>query len=346
VLNIVALGLVSCPGSIAALQQCTNDTSWFDNVDWTVKMSVFLQYAEVAYSRMNGSIIHYSASDAPAVPVNVTSAEILQAYDTLLFDTTSLFRNNVSDVTPFSGSSFPVFLWMTEPVFSGQNATNPSTLNGVFAGLRALLATPLYLCQNGLARRFLPMILDSKSIAQKGQLNDIFALLSPLPDRASPTSFAYHRYEVVASFPTLVAYMVLSGVALLLCGLAQLLTSLVDRHSTTRRIRGSPKLSRFPALDLFTHCTIEDGSRYVVYQGRSGAFHYDAVQSNQMKWLSTLNVKWSRPAEPDEGLQLFERDDNSWDGWSSIRKSKGTNRSEASLIRGRDTLDVTPGGFI
>jgi hypothetical protein len=311
-------------------------------------MSAYLQYASVAYSRSNGTIIWHSFADTPAVPVNITPAEILLTYDTLLFDTTTLFRNNNSDLPPFSGSTFPAYLWMSEPVFSGQNATNPATINGIFSGLQSLLAMPLYLCQNGLARRLLPVALDSKSIAQKGGLIGLISLLSPLPERTSPLSFAYHRYEVVASMPTLIAYMVLGGVAIIFCCTAQLLVDMSARRSG-RSGRGTPKLSRFPAVDLFAHCTIEDGSRFVVYQGRSGTFHYDAVQSNQMKWLSTLRVKWSRPTGAEDGLQLFgvedmdKMDDIAFDRGRPLQKR--SNRSAVSLFRGQE-LEPMPKGFI
>ncbi|KAK3389405.1 hypothetical protein B0H63DRAFT_556570, partial [Podospora didyma] len=266
-LNELQARLVSCPGSIAALKQCQNDTSWHNNVDWTVKMSAYFRHASVAYSRSNGTIVWHSFTDEPATPLNITPADVLKTYDTLLFDTTTLSLNATglsfndgSNLPPFSGSSFAAYLWMSEPVFSGQNATNPATLNGVFSGLQSLLAIPLYLCQNGIARRLLPVAVDSKSASDNSQFQTLISMLSPLPERTSPASFAYYRYQVLASTPTLIAYIVLSGLAILCCCVAHILIGLTATASERSGRRISPDLSRFPALDLFAHCTIEDES--------------------------------------------------------------------------------------
>jgi hypothetical protein len=297
---------VSCPGSIAALQQCQNDTSWYDNVDWTVKMSAYFRYASVAYSRSNGTIIWQSFTDTPAIPLNMTPAQILLAYDTLLLDTSTFFAKNTSapPAAAFSSSTFAAYLWMSEPVFSGQNATNPATINGVFSSLQSLLAIPLYLCQNGIARRLLPLAVGAKSVQDQNTpsaggspgFGDLVSMLSPLPERTST--------------PTLIAYIVLSGVAILCCAAAHLLVrftvTLPESGGDRWRRRVMPELSRFPALDLFAHCTIEDENRYVVYQGRSGTFHYDAAQKSQMEWLATLRVRYSGGAvAAEDGLRLF-----------------------------------------
>lgn len=295
--------LVSCPSSIAIVQRCMNDSSWHHNADWTVKMSASFQNASVAYSRNNGTIIWYSFADTPAVSVEVEPSQILAAYDSFFFDTTTLLHKNSSDLPLFSGSISPTFLWMTEPLFSGQNATNPATNSGAFSTLRALLAVPLYLCQNGLGRRLLSVVLESKSISEGGGLAKIFEFLSPIPEPTSPFQFAYHRWEVVASMPTLVAYMALSGAALLACCAAQLSASIAAKRVGRC---GMPKPSRFPALDLFAHCTIEDKEGCIIYQGRPSAFQSDVSKNNQMVWLSTLGVKWSGPVSVESGLQLCQ----------------------------------------
>jgi hypothetical protein len=278
-----------------------NDTSWHHNVDWTVKMSASFQNASVAYSRNNGTILWHSFANTPSVSVEVEPSQILAAYDSFFFDTTTLLRKNSSDLPLFSGSITPTFLWMSEPLFSSQNATNPATSSGAFSTLHTLLAVPLYLCQNGLGRRLLSVVLESKSISGGGVLAELFGFLSPIPEPTSSFYFAYHRWEVAASMPTLVAYMVLNGAALLACCVAQLSASIAAKRFGRC---GMPKPSRFPALDLFAHCTIEDKEGCVIYQGRSSAFHSDVSGNSRMVWLSTLGVKWSSPISVKSGLQL------------------------------------------
>ncbi|KAK1753946.1 hypothetical protein QBC47DRAFT_385249 [Echria macrotheca] len=305
--NELQARVVTCPGSIAALQSCSNDTSWYNNVDWTVKMGAYFRNASVAYSRSNGTILWHSFPDEVRVPVNVTPSDILKAYDTLLLDTSDYFAKNKSDLPPFSSSTFATFLWMSQPVFSGQNATNPATMNGVFAGLQSLLAIPLYLCQNGVARRLVPLALDSKTISQQGGIDALLSLLSPLPPRTTPATFAYYRYMVLASTPTLIAYLILCGITLILCAIANVVAGVISGGKRHPGLQMSPELSRFPALDLFAHCSIEDERRHVVYRGRSGAFHTPET-SNQTEWLSTLRVRWAGGAVAEDALQLVALD--------------------------------------
>ncbi|KAH8590742.1 hypothetical protein B0O99DRAFT_300340 [Bisporella sp. PMI_857] len=300
--NELEARLVTCPGPIASRLMCLNDTSWFHNVDWTVKMSAFFQNSTVAYSRTNATILWHSFTDGPRIPVDLSALQILEAYDHLLLDTTTLLHKNGTDLPLFSGSTFPTYLWMSMPNFSGQHAINPATSSGVFSALQSLLAIPLYYCQTGMARRLVPTSLDGKSVSNP-DLSALLEVLSPLPERSSPTSFAYHRYEIVVGSPTLVAYIVLSGAALLACSIAQFFISMSARR-TGRGIR-MPHLSRYPALDLFTHCTIEDENGCAIYQGRSDAQPCDGSQGSLLSWLSTMSIKWSRPPSIQEDLQLF-----------------------------------------
>ena len=265
-------------------------------------MSVFFQDSAVAYSRSNGTILWHSFAGSPPVPVNLSALQILEAYDHLLLDTTKLLHKNGTDLPLFSSSTFPTLLWMSMPEFSGQNAINPATSNGAFSVLQSLLAIPLYYCQSGVARRLIPTSMDGKSVSNS-DLSGLFAMLSPLPERSSPASFAYHRYEIAVSRPTLIAYVVLSGTALLACSVAQAVISVSAKRPG--RGRRTPHLSRFPALDLFAHCTIEDVNRCVIYQGRSGVLPCSTSQRSLLSWLSTISIKWFRPPSVQDGLQFF-----------------------------------------
>ena len=318
--------------------KCLNDTSWYTNVDWTVKMSVFFQHSAVAYSRSNGTILWHSFTDTPSIPVEVCSSHILEAWDALLLDTTTLLHNSSTTLPLFSGSSFPTFLWLAEPEFSGQNAINPATSSGIYSNLQSLLVAPMYYCQSGVARRLVPAILDSKFVSNP-ELSSLFNRLSAPPERTSPASFAHHRYELTVSFSTLVAYIVLSGTALLACSIAQAVINLSDHVGRGGRL---PRPSRFPTLDLFAHCTIEDENRCVIYQGRSGFFPTDSSERSLKRWLSTISIKWSRPRNIDDGhgLQLFGdefvEEQGDWSSMSMGSISPFPSRSKLSLFRSND----------
>ena len=155
----------------------SNAASSYYNVGWTAKMSVFFQTSAVAYSRSNATILWHSFADTPAIPVNISSSQILEAYDDWLFDTTTLSHNNSTDLPPFSSSEFAFWLWATEPEFNDQNAVNPAESNSIFAILQSLLIIPLYYCQNGMLRRLIPGFADSKSLSDQ-DIADLFSLMS------------------------------------------------------------------------------------------------------------------------------------------------------------------------
>jgi hypothetical protein len=231
----------------------------------------------------------------------------LEVYDEWLFDTTMLLHKNGTDLPRFSSSVFAFWLWATEPGFNSQNAINPAKSNSAFAILQSLLVIPLYYCQSGMVRRLLQEFADDHTISNSGlSERDLISLLSAPPERNSPASFAYYRYESIVSFPTLIAYIVLSGITVLACSVAQVVIKVyADRSS---QVRGMPRLSRFPALDLFAHCTVEDNNRCVIYQGRSGVFPADTSQRSLRSWLSTISIKWSKPLSAEDGLPLFALD--------------------------------------
>jgi hypothetical protein len=296
-------------------------------------MTIFFQNSAVAYSRSNGTILWHSFMDTPAIPLNLSSLQILEAYDHLLLDTTTLLNNGSTPLPLFSGTSFPTFLWMAEPEFSDQNAIDPATSNAVYSTLQSLLTIPMYYCQSGVAKRLIPGVMDSRSVSNP-ELSLLFSQLSAPPERSSPASFAYHRYEITVSFETLIAYIVLGGTALLACSVVQVVMSLSSHVGRGSRL---PRLSRFPTLDLFMHCTIEDENRYVMYQGRSGFFPVDTSQRSLRKWLSNISIKWSRPRNIEDGLHLFGEDfvdeHGEWSSTSMRPISPHPSRSEISLFR-------------
>lgn len=299
-------------------------------------MAVFFQDSSVAWSRSNGTILWHSFAKTPSVPVEVSSLDILDAWDTLLFDTTTMLHNNSTNLPLFSGSSFPTYTWLAEPEFSGESAINPAFSNGIYSCLQAFLAAPMYYCQSGAAARVLPAILTAKIMSDPA-LTFLYGMLSPAPNRTSPASFAHHRYDLTVSFSTIIAYVILSGATLFACAAAQIFIKFSDHVGCGS---GRPHLSQFPTLDLFAHCTIEDENRHVMYQGRSGFFPADTSQRSLRKWLSTISIKWSKPHNLEDELHLFGKDfaiedvDRSAVSMESL--SPYPSRSKTGLSRSRD----------
>jgi hypothetical protein len=242
----------------------------------------------VAYSRSNATVLWHVFDDGAGtltdLPANISSAQILEAYDALLQDTTLLQHQNGTSLPLFSSSMFATFLWLIEPVFSGVDIS-PSTIGDtVYVALQSLVAIPIYFCQSGIAMRLVPYALTAKSVSNS-LLQMLYDVLRKPPARTTPLTFASHRYEVVASYPTLVAYLALSGAAVLACFVVHLCLAV-------RGWRTSP-LSRFPALDLLTHCSVEDGEQRVLYRGHSSA-RLQRQQEHLTTWLATLRVRWAQ----------------------------------------------------
>jgi len=177
--------------------------------------------------------------------------------------------------------------------------------------LQSLLAMPLILCQNGFVRRLIPMAVDTRELdvtpAMVDGIRGVEAVLSPLPARDSPAAFAYHRYEAAASTPTLVAYLALSGAALLACVTVQVLTGRVAAHGSSAAAAGPrPHLSKFPAVDLLMHCAVEDERRRAVYRTSEVEGLGSRGRDGELRWLSGLNVRWSRRRGDDDDMALFD----------------------------------------
>lgn len=275
----------------------------------------------MGFSRANGTILFHSCPPfSVPIPVDVSASDILGSYDRILYDTTTLGRPNATtSPTLFSSSQFAAFLWLSKPAFDTKNAVNPATSMGVYSILQSVLVIPLYICQPGVARRLLPEILDDRKVDPA--LFTLLDLLSPLPEPTTQAYFAYLRYDVKASNPTLFAYAVLSTAALLLCVTAQVAASAWRSSNSTEDrvesddtntpssdsdrvtvVRGAARvhLSSFPVFDLLAHCIIEDDCRpgtAVFYQrpwvhGRNS--HVWAGEGSLVSRLANVTVSIAR----------------------------------------------------
>ncbi|KAK3323146.1 hypothetical protein B0T19DRAFT_198525 [Cercophora scortea] len=301
--NVLYAGLVKCPGEISIQQQCLTNLTWHQDPSWLIKMSTSFQYASVAYSRMNSSILWHSFNTSrPSTPAAVLSTDILKAYDSLLFDTTTLLHQNNTPLPLFSGSSFPTMLWLSIPDFTEDNANNPEVASTLFSVMQSLLSMPLYYCQTGMLRRLVPG-LTYGDVSLNEAVSDF---LSPVPPRLTHVSFAYQRFETVANSATLIAYVAVSGAAVLFCIVVRVAVGIlaVQRRGYERM----PDLSSFGAVNLFTHCTVEHGEqRVVVYQGQPDAVAKFEQNSVLLGWLSSLGIRWtgSRRSMDEEEMQSF-----------------------------------------
>ncbi|KAK5652399.1 hypothetical protein OQA88_10591 [Cercophora sp. LCS_1] len=308
--------VVKCPDTTAFQSSCLNTTLWHQDPGWVIQMSASFRHASVAYSRINGTILWHSFNESkPEVPAEVDAADILKVYDNLLFDTTKLGRKKDDDLPLFSSSSFATLLYLSIPEFTVENARNPRIARDWFTTMQTLLAMPLYYCQPGMLRRLVPLRFPGVTLE-----SNLDRMLSPLPERTTTTSFAYQRFETVADHGTLIAYVVLSGVALLFCAGVQVALGIA--HSRGRAGLEHNNLSSFGAVDLFRYCTVEDKGR-VVYRGESS--EYQEMENGFLGWLSELRIRWAGDGSKQEMQGLESRQYGSqpvWVGYEAMSKNQ------------------------
>jgi hypothetical protein len=244
-------GIVHCPSEISIHSQCYQNTTWTSSLGWTTTLSANFREVNVAYSKLNGSILSYDfTSAATLAPINAT--QMLQGYR----DAFGLFKVNEELVlqltNPNSTNLFPLFAY---PAFvaaclkgvDSLGAQNPALVTRAADALQCLLAIMLYYCQPSLFARAV-----SRSSAHDQNMDPAIAqfekdLLAIAPPDTQVSVAGLH-YQIVVGRATLIAYVAISGTALLL-SLGVLLYGSIS--SLGRRV---PKTTPFPFLDSAIRC--------------------------------------------------------------------------------------------
>ena len=240
----------------------------------------------MAYSKLNGSILAYDfASDE--LPAPVDAAEMLQGYRDAFgnFSNPEDIMQVITDpekTSLFPLIAYPAFVAACLKGVDSLGAQNPALVTRAADALQCLLAIMLYYCQPSLFARAVsrspaPNSVGDPAIAQ-------FALdLVAIAPANTKVSVAGLHYQIVVGKATLIAYVAISGSALLLC-LGVLLYGSVS--SLGRRV---PQTTPFPFLDSAVRC--ED-----VYNGTQDDYSLDTEvlegsSRKLMKELAGIHLK-------------------------------------------------------
>ena len=263
--------MTSCPTDLVLNNHCTNDTSWRSSRGFTTSFRASYIHATVAYQRLDGRILWHKVQ-TNLQPANVNGSDLLDALSIILAT-----NSNTADDTPSNpilGSRTNFFGRLVAGHMYRISRLNLSTnIEAHWRGtnaLQSLLSITLFYCQNGvLSQTILPFLTNSTDISNfysRGAFEE--------PDKSSLVSFAKTRYKLKVGRGTLYAYIVLSGLTLLICIIVLVIGSLVELG----KFDAEPTL--YPSLDFYTQCRVEDVNGKIVPAHRRTelAWIYDGRQ--------------------------------------------------------------------
>jgi len=280
--------IVQCPQDLTASSTCQSDNTWHGQPGWRTTLTSTFRPANVAYSRLNGSIVSFSFTSEEEKPAPVGSKNMLQAYRDAFGSFTSALEVMALWTAPSQADMFPIYAYpaIVAANLKGVNKLgqhNPAVQNRAAASLQCILAIMIYYAQPSLFARYLSTVKYEDESLQTFK-KDILSISPP----GTKSTVAVPRYQIVVGQSTLIAYLVLSAVPLLACTAIVLFVTL---SSTGREI---PSLTPFPPLDVAVRCrNLDDGQ---LTFGNT-AIERACLDGQQSKLLNRLSQIWLTTGE-------------------------------------------------
>ncbi|KAF2188992.1 hypothetical protein K469DRAFT_684256 [Zopfia rhizophila CBS 207.26] len=274
--NTLHARIVHCPTSTSVLSDCYTNTSWHASPGWTTSLTTTFRRGTVAYSRANGTILSHEFTSSPT-PAPVSASEMLDGYRSAFssFPDLSSLLSLLAD--PDATNMFPLYVypamvWANLKSIESLSPRNPAIVTRAQDTIQCLLAIMLYYCQPSLFARTLSIYTNSSelgnatngnSFAQlKSFANDLLSLAPP----DTQVRQAVTRYRLVVGRGTLAAYVVLCGVALLLCLIVLGWAKWTERSGNM----DVPRIGPFPAWDERVKCIVEGKEGRVLEEAKNG----------------------------------------------------------------------------
>ncbi|CAO2653937.1 Nn.00g106700.m01.CDS01 [Neocucurbitaria sp. VM-36] len=247
--------MTPCPANLVVNKQCANNTSWRSTRGFSTSFHASYVRTTVAYQRLDGRILWYTVQSKPR-PANIDPLGMFNALSVILNT-----KSNKADEVPSNpvlGSPTKFFGRLVAGHMYRISRLNLSTsIEAHWRGTNALqnlLGITLFYCQNGvLSQTVLPFLSNSTEISNFYS-NGAFEQ----SEKSSLVSFADTRYKLKVGRGTLYAYIVLSGVTLLVCITALVIGSLLE----LAKLDAEPTL--YPCLDFYTQCRVEDTNGKII----------------------------------------------------------------------------------
>jgi len=220
---------------------------------------MFQRHANIAYNRLNGTILSHEFLDSPEA-INISSPDLLGVFKTLLEPTKSNPDTTFLSYLTLLGLGankpvLPLSIWQYFEGLKELQVTIPQTTRRAITGLQSLLTIPIYHCQAkdfAELRKLLIGLASNNTNAAAQQLGQSIVELFPDVEPTVPIYPAFLRYNLQVGPHSLLAYMVISSFTLLLCLVAQLIGSFTEPG------RKAQDMSSFPTRNILTDFEIRD----------------------------------------------------------------------------------------
>ncbi|KAF2812580.1 uncharacterized protein BDZ99DRAFT_461241 [Mytilinidion resinicola] len=262
--NTLNARIVHCPNDISTLSDCHTNKTWHSRPGWTTSLTTTFRDADVAYSKINGTILSHTFT-SPALVAPVSASEMLAGYRSAFssFPDLAALLNLFADskaTNLFSLYVYPAMIWANLKSVEALGPQNPAVVTRAQDTLQCLLAIMLFYCQPSLFARALAQYAENATLGDAFPTLKVFAeeLIHESPADTEVVE-AVTRYQLQVGRATLVAYVVICGTALGACLVALGWAAWVEGTGKVR----VPETTPFPAWDERVRCRVEsvrDGS--------------------------------------------------------------------------------------
>jgi hypothetical protein len=246
----IQASLTACPDQLVNAGRCHHDESWLTSPGWTTSLKASFVNATVVYGRRFGIILSLDPHTTQ-IPVIISAADLLNVLKIFLETAPSSTQGLSSSILGQPTHMFGRLVAGHMVRLSKLVSKSPEIRVRAVNSLQSLMAMALYYSQPGmLSQAVLPV--SGNTTAAQNKL--AFGQTPP----NSILAMAETRYHISVGYGTLIAYIVLGGVALTIC----FLTLFVGTISELLRHDAEPTL--YPALDFYTQCKVQTDTGVVV----------------------------------------------------------------------------------
>ncbi|KAF2260785.1 hypothetical protein CC78DRAFT_570995 [Lojkania enalia] len=273
--------VIPCPASLVDKNDCRSDLKWQRGPGFTTALRPSFANATVSYDRRDGRILSHKLETSNR-PVKIDSSEILTALDhilnaTTLLDYSSMSNSILGGQTHFFGRMVAGHMYRISKMMKTNPTARPKAVNAI----QSLLAMTLFYCQNGvLAQTTLPFSPGSNGTSAGGDHVGAFAQ----QEKSSFVALADTRYRINISRATLLAYIIMGGLALAICTLALVVGSILEL------IKFDAEPTLWPALDFWTQCRVETSDGVLVPAQKRADMAWIRSGRELFKEIETLRV--------------------------------------------------------
>ncbi|KAF2115423.1 hypothetical protein BDV96DRAFT_646421 [Lophiotrema nucula] len=276
--------LIPCPIELVNQGACLQDQRWMGKPKFTSSLKASFFNATIAYDRQDGRILSHDIT-TDAVPVTISASEVVEAM-THILNTTQPFRTSQQPSTQLLGYPSNMFGRLVTGhmyrIGKMMANNNPAARQKGVNSLQALLGITLFYCQNGvLSQTVLPFAPKGNGTATPASQSGAFGR----QDQNTFIALAQTRYRIKIGRGTLIAYIVLGGVALAICIIALSIGSIIE----LMKLEAEPTL--WPALDFWTQCRVETADGALVPADKRSDLAWIRDGRQLFKEIEPLRVK-------------------------------------------------------